>query len=129
MTSTSNKLKRKKKKTKKGGLLLSYIKPTCCKNVLHKRHGQLGFHFLMFFLKHGKEPESFIFCGIKDQIFGDKKDIVSVPYLTVFGFQAYNSLRILKSYGTVSLTLKTSLNIAGDRPCRYLKFSIAKFEL
>ena len=110
----------KKKKTKKGGLLLSYIKPTCCKNVLHKRHGQLGFHFLMFFLKHGKEPESFIFCGIKDQIFGDKKDIVSVPYLTVFGFLAYNSLRILKSYGIVLLTLKTSFNIAGDRPCRYL---------
>ena len=67
----------------------------------------------MFFLKHGKEPESFIFCGIKDQIFGDKKDIVSVPYLTVFGFLAYNSLRILKSYGIVSLTLKTSFNIAG----------------
>ena len=100
MTSTSNKLKRKKKKTKKGGLLLSYIKPTCCKNVLHKPHGQFGFHFLMFFffLKHRKEPEYFIFCGIKDQIFGDKKDIVSVPYLAVFGFLAYNSLRILKSY-------------------------------
>ena len=28
-----------------------YINPTCCKNVLHKQHGQLGFHFLMFFLK------------------------------------------------------------------------------
>ena len=49
-----------------------------------------------------------------DQIFGDKKDIVSVLYLTVFGFLAYNSLRILKSYGIVSLTLKTSFNIAGD---------------
>ena len=22
-----------------------YINPTCCKNVLHKQHGQLGFHF------------------------------------------------------------------------------------
>ena len=119
---TSNKLKRKKR-AKKGGLLLSYIKPTCCKNVLHKRHGQLGFHFLMFFFKHSKESESFIFYCIKDQIFGDKKDIVSVPYLTVFEFLAYNLLRILVSYGIVSLTLKTSLNIAGDRPCRY---SIAK---
>ena len=78
-----------------------------------------------FFLKHGKEPESFTFCGIKDQIFEDEKDIVSVPYLTVFGFLAHNSLRILKSYDIVSLTLKTSFNIAGDRPCRYL-FSIAK---
>ena len=82
-----------------------------------------------FFLKNGKEPGSFIFYGIKNQIFGDKKDVVSVPYLTVFGFLAYNSLRILKSYGIVSLTLKTSLNIAVDRPCRYLKISIAKFEL
>ena len=98
---------------------MSYIKPTCHKNVLHKRYGQLGFHLLMFFFfKHGKEPEYFIFCGIKDQVFGDKIDIVSVPYLTVFGFLAYNSLRILKSNGIVSLTLKTSLNIAGDRPCR-----------
>ena len=96
------------------------MKPTCCKNVLNKRHGQLGFRFRMIFLKHSKEPESFIFCSIKDQIFEDKKDIVSVPYLTVFGFLAYNSLRILKSYGIVSLTLKTSFNIAGDRPCRYL---------
>ena len=26
-----------------------YINPTCCKNVLHKQHGQLGFHFLMLF--------------------------------------------------------------------------------
>ena len=62
--------------------------------------------FWGFFI-HDKEPESFIFCGTKDQIFGDKKDIVSVPYLTVFGFLAYNSLRILKSYDIVSLTLKT----------------------
>ena len=63
---------------------------------------------------------------MKDQIFGDEKDIVSVPYLTVFGFLAYNSLRILKSNGFVSLILKTSFNIAGDRPCRYLQISIAK---
>ena len=62
---------------------------------------------------------------MKDQIFGDEKDIVSVPYLTVFGFLAHNSLRILKSYDIVSLTLKTSFNTAEDRPCRYL-FSIAK---
>ena len=29
---------------------------------------------------------------------------------TAFGFLAYNSLHIIKSYGIVSLTLKTSLN-------------------
>ena len=60
-----------------------------------------------------------MFYGIKAQIYGDKKNVVSVPYVTIFGFLAYNSLRI-KSYGIVSLTLKTSLSIAGDRPCRYL---------
>ena len=68
----------------------------------------------------------FYIFGMKDHIFGDKKDMVSVPYLTVFGFLEYNSWRILNSYGIVSLTLKTSLNIAGDRPRRYLKISIAK---
>ena len=62
-----------------------------------------------FFLKHGNEPESFIFCGIKDQIYGDKKDIVSIPHLTVLGFLTYNSLRIFKSCGIVLLALKTSL--------------------
>ena len=56
-----------------------------------------------------------MFYGIKAQIYGDKKNVVSVPYVTIFGFLAYNSLRI-KSYGIVSLTFKTSLSIAGDRP-------------
>ena len=91
----------------------------CCKNVLHKRHGHLGFHFLILSIKHGKERESSIFCGIKGQIFEDKKDILSVPYLTMFEFLAYSPLHILKSNGIVSLTLKTSLQIAGERPCRY----------
>ena len=61
-----------------------------------------------------------MFYGIKAQIYGDKKNVVSVPHITIIGFLAYNSLRILKSNGIVSLTLKTSLTIAGDRPCRYL---------
>ena len=83
---------------------------------MHKRHGQLGFHFLILFLKHVKELESFIFSGIKK----DKKDTVSVLYLTVFGLLVYNSLRILKSHGIASLTSKTSFNIVGDRSCSYL---------
>ena len=74
-----------------------------------------------------KELESFIFFDIKAQIFGDKKDIVSVPYLTVFAFLAYNSLRILKSYSIILLTLKTSPIIAGDKPCTYL--GIYNFQL
>ena len=37
-----------------------------------------------------------------------------LSYLSVFGFLAHNSLRILKSYGIVSLTLKASPNIVGD---------------
>ena len=61
-----------------------------------------------------------MFYSIKAQIYGNKKNVVSVPHITVFGFRAFNSLRLLKSYGIVSLTLKTSLSIAGDRPCRYL---------
>ena len=62
-----------------------------------------------------------MFYGIKAQIYGDKKNVVSVLHIiTIFEFRAYNSLRILKSNGIVSLTLKTSLTIAGDRPCRYL---------
>ena len=96
-------------------MLLSYLKQTRCKNVLHKRCEQLGFHFLILFLKHGKELEYFIFCGIKCQIFGDKKDTVSVPYLTVFGILADNLLRI----DIFMLTLKTSSHIVGKRPCRY----------
>ena len=96
-------------------MLLSYLKQTRCKNVLHKRCEQLGFHFLILFLKHGKELEYFIFCGIKCQIFEDKNYTVSVPYLTVFGFLADNSLRI----DIFMLTLKTSSHIVGKRPCRY----------
>ena len=61
-----------------------------------------------------------MFYGIKAQIYGDKENVVSVPHITVFGFRAFNSLRLLKWYGIVSLTFKTSLSIAGDRPCRYL---------
>ena len=60
-----------------------------------------------------------MFYGIKTQIYGDKKNVVSIPHITIFGFRAYNSLRILKSNVIVSLTLKASLSIAGDRPCRY----------
>ena len=40
--------------------------------------------------------------------------ILVLSYLSVFGFLAHNSLRILKSYGIVSLTLKASPNIVGD---------------
>ena len=84
-------------------------------------------HFLMLFLKHGKELESIIFlwhafCRVKAQIFGDKKNIVSVRYIIVFRFLAYNLLRILKSYGIISLTLKTSLSIAGIYKFQLLNF-------
>ena len=37
-----------------------------------------------------------MFCGIKAQIYEDKKNVASVPHITIFGFWAYNSLRILK---------------------------------
>ena len=54
-----------------------------------------------------------MFYGIKAQIYGDKKNVVSIPHITIFRFRTYNSLRVLKSYGIVSLTLETSLSIAG----------------
>ena len=54
----------KQLKGKKGGLPLNYVKPTCCQNTFHKRHGQLDFHFLILLLKYDQELESFIFPGI-----------------------------------------------------------------
>ena len=74
----------------------------------------------MLFLKDDEEVEYFIFFGVKAQIFGDKRDINSIPYHTASGFLSYNSLRILKSYGIVLMTLKTSPNIAGDKSRSYL---------
>ena len=108
-------------KTEKVGLLLSYIKPICCKNILYKRHRQFGFHFLMLFLKHGKELECFIFFWYLSQIFEDKKNLVYVPYFTVFGILAYDSLGILKSYGIKNDVryIETSPNIVGDKPRRH----------
>ena len=61
-----------------------------------------------------------MFYGIKAQIYGDKKNVASIPHITIFEFRTYNSLRILKSYGTVLLTLETPPSINGDRPCSYL---------
>ena len=62
--------------------------------VLHKQRGQLGLRLLMLFLKYGKELG---FCGIKAQIFREKRDIISVLHLAVFRFVAYNSFCIPKS--------------------------------
>ena len=59
--------------------------------------------------------ESFTFCDT--QIFGDKKDIVSVPDLTFLGFLAYDSLHIIS---IVLLALKAWPDIVRDRPSRYL---------
>ena len=70
----------------------------------------------MLFLKKSITFFWHIFHGIKPQIFGDKKNIVFVPYITVIGLVTYISLRILKSHGIISLNLKTSPSIARDRP-------------
>ena len=56
------------------------------KKHLHRLQGQSGFHFLVFILNNEGEVQFFIFWGTIAQIFGAKKDMVSVPYLTVFGF-------------------------------------------
>ena len=88
--------------------------------------------FLMLFLKHGKELESIIFlwhifCGIKAQIFGNKKNIVSVPYITVLGFLECNSLRILKSYVIILLTLKFHLVLLEIGHVGIYKFQLLNF--
>ena len=62
-------------------------------------------------------------CRDKTQIFWDKENIVSVSYITFFGYLVCNSLRILKPYDIVSLTLKTSTNTAGVRSLMYLIFN------
>lgn len=100
------------------------MKPTCCKNNLHERHGQLGFPFSNTFSKHAKELQSFVSGGTKAQFFGDKKNIVSAPHLTAFRFFARNLSHILKLYGIVLPALETSSNIIGDRPLMYLWLSM-----
>ena len=76
----------------------------------------------MLFLKHGKELECFIFFWYQSQIFEDKRNLVYVPYFTVFGILAYDSLGILKSYGIKNDVryIETSPNIVGDKPRRHL---------
>ena len=69
-----------------------------------------------------------MFCGIKAQMFRDKKDIVSVPYLTVLGFLTYNSLRIIKSHGIASLTLKVHLILLEISHVGIYKFQLLNFE-
>ena len=97
------------------------------KLFLHKRHGNLCFYFLILFLKHVKERETFTFSSIKAHIFGYKKDIVSLSHVTVLGFVTYSSLRIFKSNGIFSLTLKTPLNIAGNSHQGTYKFQWLNF--
>ena len=80
--------------------------------------------FKCSFSRHGEELESFIFCGIKSQIFVKKKYIVSVQYLTAFAFLTFYSLRILKSYSFVSLSLKASPKVVGDRSCTFLCINV-----
>ena len=56
-----------------------YIKPTWCKWVLHNRHGQFGFHFLILFKKNiAIDSFSFPECAINETD--------SVPYVTVLEF-------------------------------------------
>ena len=75
-----------------------------------------GFHFLIMILNDKREVQSFIYCVTIAQIFGAKKDMVSVPYLTVFVFLLYNSWRVLRLYVGGLLSFIMSPIIAGERP-------------
>ena len=85
--------------------------------VLHNRHGQSGFHFLILDLKASKQEEQFFsFSGTKAHSFGTRKEITSVPYFTVFGTLLEKSFCVLRLYCKVLLILKTSPIIAGESP-------------
>ena len=97
-------------------LIIFQIKPTCFKRNLLKRQRQSGFHFLIFILMM-KERCSFLcfenllpkFLELKEIWFLQhraKRNMVSVPYYTVFGFLLYSSWRVLRSYVGVLLSCK-----------------------
>ena len=65
-------------------------------------------------LNDQREMHFFIFLGTIAQIFGAKKDMLSVPYLTIFGFLIYSSWRILRLYVGGLLSFIMSLIIAGE---------------
>ena len=77
---------------------------------------------------------TFIFCGIKAHIYGDKKNTFSVPSLTVFGFLnvfgflAYNLLCILKLHRIVLVTSKIHLIFLEIRHVGIYKFQLPNFE-
>ena len=103
-----------------------YKKPTCFKKHLHRRQGQSGFHFLIFILNDEREVKFFIFWGTIAQIFEARKDMVSVPYLTLFGCLLYGSWRVLRLCVGGRLSFIMSPIIAGERPWGNFYISIAK---
>ena len=74
---------------------------------MHKRHGQLGFHFFIFDLKMFNVLLILIDSGTKDHILGARYDILSVPCLTLFGFLLYKLFKDLRLYET-GLSLKNT---------------------
>ena len=108
-------------------LIIFWIKPTCFKMHLHSRQGQPGFHFLIIIVNDEREEQFFIFWGTIAHIFGLKKNTVSVPYLTVFGFLLYSSWWVLRLYvGGLWSFMMSPIIIAGGRLWRNLYISIAK---
>ena len=100
-------------------LTIFSIKP-CFKKRLHRpQQGQSGFHFLILFsfiLNDESEVQVFNILGTVAQIFGAKKDMVSVPYLTVFGFLLYRSWQVFRFYVGGLLSFIMPPIIAGERP-------------
>ena len=52
---------------------------------MHNQHGQSGFHFLILDLKASKWEHSFMVFETKAKNSVAKKEIDSVPYITVLG--------------------------------------------
>ena len=76
-------------------------------------------------LNDEREMQFFIFLGTIAQIFGAKRDMFSVPYLTVIGFLLYSFWRVLRLYVGDLLSFIMSPIIAGEKPRENLYISIA----
>ena len=105
-------------------LIIFHIKPISFKMHLHSWQGQSGFNFLVIILNDEREEQFFIFWGTIAQNFGVKKNIVSVPYLTVFGFLLYSSWRFLKLYvGDLLSFVMSPIIIAGEVVKKFIYFN------
>ena len=87
-------------------IFTTQINPTCSTYVLRRLQGYSdGIHFLIFLLKISRDSESFTSFGKMSHIFGAKKQIFSVPYLTEFTLCIYAMLHLTEQDSKVKRKL------------------------